>query len=778
MRVFTVVTTAGAGDKVMFAWNKFLRRRIALLGLICFIPWLSAVATAQETDEEVLAQAQAALAQAQEALARVQESAAASAAPAAAVAPAAATVQDAPSTDSLFEYYADEFNDRSYASPSGVVTDGLAPMAMRSFSGQDVSSQKAAQAANGVYVEYNGKPLRLKGYSFQPRQEMVRREDVLRLQQSLQQEMEFFSQKAVQVPGKRPQLADFDREELNALRYRRELQFPNVPATELKRIATASDLADDSIEMVPVILNLPTRNAPTNQRNQSAKALAAQHVGLATGRAANAATDGDPSTGVTDNDREIKLTPFLLGVAPDANDVLYSPFFQTNQTRMGAAATLRGTAAAGIVGELENVSAALRVSPSFGVFYDTRTTDPNFNIAALQTSRQASDGQAAFADVDFESFAVPTTILFDTEAFNKALPFLGQSNQLQFFVEASNQVDNSELEFRNLYGRIWNTQELTVAAGKIQSLFSINGVAPASLAQATQLIGASNLFDQNRGQLRVQRHRLRHDGKITYGVAIEDFLNDDFDLGGQQVLNRWPTMSAAVHFQGLDQANNLMLSSVFRNYGLQVLATGEEQFDLAWGLNMTFSRTVRQCHNLKGVLFGSIAGGDGVGSYISGVSRGAIFSAGNLDLIQSLGAYVGYRQQWVNRRGWFLDGNLAFGHSSMDLPGGSAGDLNEELNQAWANLFVHTTDQVAVGVEWQWGRRETFGIGNGDNSRIFFGVQFTTKPPGATTEALQNDKGQVASNVERATGSIMAASVRDQYTPYEQRTSQAYRIGL
>ncbi|MFT7634277.1 MAG: hypothetical protein ACI87E_005336, partial [Mariniblastus sp.] len=372
-----------------------------------------------------------------------------------------------------------------------------------------------------------------------------------------------------------------------------------------------------------------------------------------------------------------------------------------------------------------------RATPSFGVAYDTRTTGKSFNIEKLPTERRDTDGQTTFSGGNFEEFELPTTLLVDTQAAHAGES--GRENQVQVHLEATNHQEVDKFQVEHAYVRVWTNTTTTIGAGKTVSLFGSNGLAPASIQQSTALIGSGDLGQNNRTQLRFQRNYAAEQSNVSWGVGMESPFQDDFQVDDAVAtkLQRWPTLTSNLTFRGANPGDILQLGSMIRNVGLQINATDEELFEACYGVSIFGSRVVRDSPTSISRLYGGFSGGKGVGQYIRGVSHSSVFHAGNIQILDSTGAYLGTQHRWINHRGWELSTNLVYGYAALETPGGGAvaNETNNQLHHAWANLFVKTSDQLSYGVEWQYGRRETFADGNGENHRLFFGIQITSAPP-------------------------------------------------
>jgi hypothetical protein len=407
----------------------------------------------------------------------------------------------------------------------------------------------------------------------------------------------------------------------------------------------------------------------------------------------------------------------MLPAANEANDIFYAQL-DPSDARMGAAwtplATLLGLGAPDLA---QDIWTRFKAFPSFGAAFDSGVFDVR-NIALGKhpgAGQTTFTGSSAFGDV-------PVSLLFDNQVRN--LDVLG-AEQVQVYVEANNHFDSDDLRFAHLYARAWDGDRWTLGAGKTYSLFSAGEVTPSSLEQAGALIGSDGLANNNKqlAQLRLQRS-IRPGGGVGMGLAIEDPYKNDFTAPGTK-LTRWPSFAGNVVFQGDNDVDRLQLSALVRTLGFQD-AIGVEHFETAWALS-AYARlaTVIDEDRLGGAFVG-IAGGDGVGQYIHGVGSSAVFGNGQFSTVEGLGAYVGYQRQWVTAGNWELGANAAYGYAMLNARSFMDSKTNEELHEAWANLIVYPNKNVALGLEYHYGDRETLAAGNGENHRIMLVVAIAT----------------------------------------------------
>lgn len=411
----------------------------------------------------------------------------------------------------------------------------------------------------------------------------------------------------------------------------------------------------------------------------------------------------------------------MLPAANEANDIFYAQLDPSDE-RMGAAwtplATLVGVGAPDLA---QDIWTRFKLLPSFGATFDSGFGPGKFDVRTIALGKHPGAGQTTFTGSDKFGY-VPVSLLFDNQVRN--LDVLG-AEQVQVYLEANNHFDTDDLRLAHLYARAWDGDRLTLGAGKTYSLFSAGELTPASLEQAGALIGSDGLTNNNKhlAQLRLQRSILPGGG-MGMGVAIEDPFTADFSVPGTK-LTRWPTLAGNLVFQGENDVDRLQLSALVRTLGFQD-AVGVEHFETAWALS-AYARlaTVIDQDRLGGAFLG-IAGGDGVGQYIHGVGSSAVFDNGQFSTVEGLGAYIGYQRQWVTAGNWEFGANIAYGYAMLNARSFMAATTNEELHEAWANLIVYPNKNVALGLEYHYGDRETLAAGNGENHRIMLVVAIAT----------------------------------------------------
>lgn len=428
-------------------------------------------------------------------------------------------------------------------------------------------------------------------------------------------------------------------------------------------------------------------------------------------------------------------TPYLLPAPEEGNDIFYS------QLNAGDQRLHLGTQPLGYAyflganeSKLENVWTRFKAQPHFGFYYDTGQVGSTFDVTKIALGDPIGAGQTKFISGD--QMLSPVILMGDAQLVDANA--LGDT-QVQLLIEANNHQVADQLQVRSLFVRAWNQGDLTMAAGKGYSLFEAGGTLPTTLTQAGRLIGTGEIVDMNKpAQLRLQRTAPR--GSWGWGIGIEDPETPDFTAPSGEELTRWPSGAAQIAYNGVDGVDRIQFCAMMRNLGFESAAR-QEHFATGWGL-AAYAFIGRQVSESdKDGFYAGVMGGEAVGQYIQGITRAATFDGTNLTPLSAFGAYAGYKRQWQSCTGVTYGVNAAYGYAVMENDPTLPNTVNREMQQAWANFVVLPSNKTAIGVEYQFGRRETHTNEAGENHRLMLIVAFTT--------SAKND-GTVASASARA----------------------------
>ena len=139
-----------------------------------------------------------------------------------------------------------------------------------------------------------------------------------------------------------------------------------------------------------------------------------------------------------------------------------------------------------------------------------------------------------------------------------------------------------------------------------------------------------------------------------------------------------------------------------------------------WGVNLSGHTSLWQ----GGMINASFSYGDGIGRYIiDGANRDGYIdpATGKITTISAGGATIGLSQEISSN----LTGGLAFGYYRLDdvLPA-SVGDPLDSLTTVHASLFYNPRENITIGGEIIYGKKDLVGGGSADATRLQTSVQF------------------------------------------------------
>lgn len=148
-------------------------------------------------------------------------------------------------------------------------------------------------------------------------------------------------------------------------------------------------------------------------------------------------------------------------------------------------------------------------------------------------------------------------------------------------------------------------------------------------------------------------------------------------------------------------------------------------FRSKWGYALALSGSSKLG---PGTLVGGVEGGEGVGRYMfNAITQGATDTGTELTLWKVIGWHAGYTYPWNAS----LRSNLIYSQSLFSENAAANAFLrgqwltradefvpNKQVDQAFVNLFWTVTKNIEAGVEYAWGKRETFGDEKGIQHRV------------------------------------------------------------
>ena len=95
---------------------------------------------------------------------------------------------------------------------------------------------------------------------------------------------------------------------------------------------------------------------------------------------------------------------------------------------------------------------------------------------------------------------------------------------------------------------------------------------------------------------------------------------------------------------------------------------------------------------------------------------GAVDADGDIELINSIGAFIAYRHWWTNK----LRSTVLYAYSETDNPESLVDDVTESLNNSSLNLMYSPVKKLTFGVEYMQAQRKLESGTNGDLDRFQF----------------------------------------------------------
>jgi hypothetical protein len=222
-----------------------------------------------------------------------------------------------------------------------------------------------------------------------------------------------------------------------------------------------------------------------------------------------------------------------------------------------------------------------------------------------------------------------------------------------------------------------------------------------------------------------------HSGDNTLAVAIEKPGNDidpgqfrevDPALANFQANNELPDITAQYR---LNQSwGHLQIAGIVRKLGVENIANPAnivKRDDTGWGVDVTASIKVGSRDK---VLLGFVTGA-GIATYMNdgGVDMApttpvpATADAKAVDL-NGVSAY--FDHYWNSK--W--SSSIGYSYDEVDNLAGQAGNAFKKGEYFSANILNTPAENILIGAEILWGKREDFNGNSGDDSRIQFSIKY------------------------------------------------------
>lgn len=426
--------------------------------------------------------------------------------------------------------------------------------------------------------------------------------------------------------------------------------------------------------------------------------------------------------------------------APDEVDDFVSPFLP--ETQIGNRFTL--VPISRFTGDTtQNVDTAISADLNFGIFHDTGfitgTDESNtlFDVTMVGLNDPAASGQTTMYEYTGD-------LKWDNQIKNFA------DGRVQTFVSL-NLFDDPDQPIRKAFGRFISAEdEHEFDFGQAPSMFGDVGTVPKSIISGILPVGVAGYSRSNSGESfevrQLQYRRKLTDDGWRFGIGIEQTVNDlpaagSGRPGGTIELDRYPTFVAQLRHQEKGQWESFQVAALARGVGYDGDGV-EEQFVSGWGVSGN-ARFFLNKEKTDTVLAG-VAGGEGLGQYLAaGSFSAALDSSGELQALDSLGAYAGIQHLWPDNDKTddsIVWSNVAWSYLYSDLGPTVPATTNARLEQAWANVIWQVRSNVRMGFEYVYGRREVRDGRVADNHRFHFVLKLSTgrKPLTKRTAASTN----------------------------------------
>lgn len=369
------------------------------------------------------------------------------------------------------------------------------------------------------------------------------------------------------------------------------------------------------------------------------------------------------------------------------------------------------------------------------LFYDTGynggTVPFRPDLIAVDGSADAHRrGQLSFYNFEEQQIVrLPAKVEFDSQI--KDLADFGDGQA--YFDLYSPQSDSIAL--RHGYLRFDALGTTTFLVGKAPTLFGDMGGSPVTIDSGSVPLGFVSVWSkggdyqgsfQGIPQIRVDQDLW--DRTVRVGMSIEDqgSLDDVHTAGDALLLYRFPVFVTRLRWSPTD-FSSVQMAGLYRRFTIDSDLTYADNYSNGYGVNL-MGRW--RSPSLSNALFGGIAAGRGLGHYLYGGSSAAIILADDdIRAVGQMGAYVGLEHVWyANDDGSRLLSTAAYGYLASETV---VEDESRRVQHAWGNLLWDRAKYYAVGLEYQYGWRETVARSTGNDHRLGLVVQINLGPNAA-----------------------------------------------
>jgi hypothetical protein len=224
-----------------------------------------------------------------------------------------------------------------------------------------------------------------------------------------------------------------------------------------------------------------------------------------------------------------------------------------------------------------------------------------------------------------------------------------------------------------------------------------------------------------------------HGGDNTFAVAIEKPSNDidvgqfsrfeDQGLANFQPNNEYPDITAQYRMnQGW---GHLQIAGIVRKLGLENTinpANIVSREDTGWGVDVTASIKIGS----RDKILAGVVTGSGIASYMNdgGVDMAPttpVPATADAQAVDLTGVSVYFDHYWSSK--W--SSSIGYSYDEIDDLAGQAGSAFKKGEYFSANILNTPAENILIGAEILWGKREDRNGNNGDDSRIQFTLKYS-----------------------------------------------------
>jgi hypothetical protein len=223
-----------------------------------------------------------------------------------------------------------------------------------------------------------------------------------------------------------------------------------------------------------------------------------------------------------------------------------------------------------------------------------------------------------------------------------------------------------------------------------------------------------------------------HSGDNTFAVAIEKPGNDidvgqfsrfeDQGLANFQANNEFPDITAQYRMN--QSWGHLQIAGIFRKLGIENVinpANIVKRDDTGWGVDVTASIKVGSRDK---VLLGFVTGA-GIATFMNdgGVDMApttANPATADAQAVDLTGVSAYFDHYWNSK--W--SSSIGYSYDEVDNLNGQAGNAFKKGDYFSANILNTPVENILIGAEILWGKREDFNGNSGNDSRIQFSLKY------------------------------------------------------